>query len=315
MATYPEQLFESLDSTLLQNFIDQRQEENLHIDFKRANAILSRDDRKNLAVALSGFANADGGVIVWGVATARTNDGVEYASGIDSIAPLSQLVAQLNEFTGQGVNPLVDGVRHRKVEISSDAGVAITLVPSSDAGPHMAKLGEDRYYKRSGSRFAKMEHFEVADMFGRRQKPDLHVAYRLQGTDVGAPRGRITKIALRLENHGRGSAKAPLLEVTRPLNYSLNVYEGVRGGARQGEGLVRVVPVDALALVSRSVRFVGYGDFIIHPGTGYDIALLEPSSQMDVLTAVSIECATAAENARLTAVTLTITRDELLRAP
>jgi len=36
-------------------------------------------------------------------------------------------------------------------------------------------LGEDRYYKRGGDRFYKMEPFDVADMFGRRRAPVLHV--------------------------------------------------------------------------------------------------------------------------------------------
>ncbi len=39
----------------------------------------------------------------------------------------------------------------------------------------MAKLGEDRYYKRNGQQFLKMEHFDLEDMFGRRQKPDLKI--------------------------------------------------------------------------------------------------------------------------------------------
>ena len=310
--TYPEQLFNSIDEVVLQNFIRQPQEENLHLDFKRANAGLSRDDRKNLAIALSGFANADGGVIVWGVETARTADGVEYANGIDSISPLSQFVAQLNEFTGQAVNPLVDGVLHKRIDLASDSGIALSLIPSSDGGPHMAKLGEDRYYKRSGSRFAKMEHFEIADMFGRRQRPDLRVTYRLQATDVGAPRGRITRIALRLENHGRGSARAPFLEVAQPPNYSLSPFGGVWG--RPGEALIRMLPVDSLAPSSNRIRFVGYGDFIIHPGTGYDIALLQPSGPMERLTDITIDCVLAAENARLISVRLTITREELLNA-
>src|SRR5438552_16309494 len=105
MSTYAEQLFESLDEAMLQSFIAQSQEENLHLDFKRARSLLSSDDRKNLAVALSGFANADGGVIVWGVGTTRVQ-GVEHASQLDSISPVSQLASQLNEFTGQAVNPL-----------------------------------------------------------------------------------------------------------------------------------------------------------------------------------------------------------------
>ena len=61
----------------LDEFIINRQTEELFIDFKRAvsdgkNFItLHRDDRKNLAKAISGFGNSEGGVIVWGVECSR----------------------------------------------------------------------------------------------------------------------------------------------------------------------------------------------------------------------------------------------------
>ena len=40
----------------------------------------------------------------------------------------------------------------------------------------MAKLGENRYYKRSGDSFYQMEHFDLEDMFGRRRKPKLKMS-------------------------------------------------------------------------------------------------------------------------------------------
>lgn len=188
MPTYPEQLYASLNKALIDRFIIEHQEENLHLDFKLAQASMdSRDDRKTLAKALSGFANGDGGVIVWGVDASPNEDGIDCAHTKRPILPLSQFISKLNEYTGQAVNPLVGGIVHRRIDAGKDSGFAATLVPASDAGPHMAKLGEDRYYKRSGSRFAKMEHYEVADMFGRRARPLLHVDCRLHVTGPGTP--------------------------------------------------------------------------------------------------------------------------------
>lgn len=39
----------------------------------------------------------------------------------------------------------------------------------------MALLGEQRYSKRSGDSFYQMEHFDLEDMFGRRQRPALQM--------------------------------------------------------------------------------------------------------------------------------------------
>jgi predicted HTH transcriptional regulator len=51
--------------------------EELFLDYKRSSttlpsARLNDDDRKNLAKAISGFANSEGGVIVWGVDCRQT---------------------------------------------------------------------------------------------------------------------------------------------------------------------------------------------------------------------------------------------------
>ena len=49
----------------------------------------------------------------------------------------------------------------------------------------MAKAGEDRYYKRSGASFYRMEHFDLEDMFGRRLKPKLNTVVRGSFLRVG----------------------------------------------------------------------------------------------------------------------------------
>ena len=85
----------------------------------------------------------------------------------------------------------------------------------------MAKCREDRYYKRSGDSFYRMEHYDVEDMFGRRRKPKLELTTRLEY------RGANTEIIIGIRNVGRGTAKAPYLgfnvtEPFRPSDYGLD---------------------------------------------------------------------------------------------
>ena len=126
---------------------------------------MSRNDRKNLAKAVSGFANSDGGIIVWGIDARRNANGIDCASGKSEIQNVDLLLIKLNEHTGQAVSPFPDGVMHKPIKTGSSSGFVITLVPASSRGPHMAKLEEDRYYKRSGDSFYRMEHFDLEDMF------------------------------------------------------------------------------------------------------------------------------------------------------
>lgn len=176
-------LFDSIGEVELSGYVTLHQEEHLHLDFKtiKSASLASSDDRKNLAAAISGFANSAGGLVIWGVEARKNLDGVDCAMALVPVDQIQLLVSRLNSLTGEGTDPKVEGVRHRLIEIGSGRGFAISLVPESASGPHMAKLGENRYYKRIGDGFYKMEHYDIADMFGRRRKPKLSVFYRVVG--------------------------------------------------------------------------------------------------------------------------------------
>lgn len=74
MKNHAEDIFEQIKQngeSEIDKFILDREVENLFLDFKRsatngAGSKLHRDDRKNLAKAISGFGNSEGGIIVWG---------------------------------------------------------------------------------------------------------------------------------------------------------------------------------------------------------------------------------------------------------
>jgi hypothetical protein len=198
--------FDNLGAHEIAEFIRLRQEENLHLDFKTvANANLrGADDKRNLAKCLSGFANSSGGIIVWGIDARKNAQGVDCASSAAEIAPLKLFLSRLNELTGEAVSPIIDGVRHKIIESTQDSGFGVTHVPESISGPYMAKLGEDRYYKRSGDSFYRMEHFDLEDMFGRRQKPHLNTYLRV----VPIPEDYSQEeVQITLENDGRAIAK------------------------------------------------------------------------------------------------------------
>jgi predicted HTH transcriptional regulator len=201
--------FDALTLNDLQNFVSVQQEEDVNLEFKTTNTSDPShiDDRRNLAKALYGFANSSGGLLVWGVVAAKNAEQIDCAIG-NEIPQVRLFVTRLNTLTGQAVSPIVDGVRHKAIISNGEAGFAVTMVPESESGPHMAKCREDRYYKRSGDSFYRMEHYDLEDMFGRRREPKLELTTRLEG---GGP---ATEIVLGIRNVGRGTARAPYLALT-----------------------------------------------------------------------------------------------------
>jgi len=223
-------LFENLTLEDFDNFIATSQEENLWLDFKvpKSPELNSTDDKRNLARALSGYANSSGGLVIWGVDARKNDKGVDCAIELRPIENVNRFLTRLNTLTGDGVDPTVAEVQHRILETEDGQGYAISLIPESDTGPHMSKLGEDRYYKRSGDSFYKMEHYDVADMFGKRHKPKLNIHYKIINP------GAKVSVVIGMTNHGRATASGPFLAFgcNRPLyrsQYGLdgNGYEGL----------------------------------------------------------------------------------------
>lgn len=254
--------FEALTLDDVTGYISSRQEENLSLEFKTINTPeLNRLDRRNLAIVISGFANSSGGLVVWGIVSRENTDRIDCASGTQEIEPLSQFISRLNEHTGSAASPIVEGVRHKIIPVSGDRGYAVTLVPESDSGPHMAKLGEDRYYKRSGASFYVMEHFDLEDMFGRRKKPKLNPTARIAGG------GANTTIILGIENAGRGTAKAPYLafSITEPFRPRLYGLDG-----NGNDGLPKLHFGQRLRY-----RYGASANFVIHPGTVHEVTAVD----------------------------------------
>src|SRR5690606_15485184 len=118
-----------------------RAEEHLHLDFKTVGKddMSVADDRRNLAASISGFANSDGGIIVWGVATKQSADKIDCASEARAIESPLLLVTRLNDLTGEATSPTVASVEHRALMPAKEmGGFVATYVPASDRAPHMA---------------------------------------------------------------------------------------------------------------------------------------------------------------------------------
>jgi hypothetical protein len=270
-------MYDQIDYQTIQKYVEAGQEENLTLDFKSLNSsdLSNRDDRKNFAKALSGFANSSGGMVVWGVDCRKNEEGVDCANSIVENNNVDILLSRCNELTGIAVSPIVDGVQHKKIYSTPPKGLVVTMVPESDRGPHMAKLGEDRYYKRSGDSFYRMEHFDIADMFGRRRRPNLVLDYIEKGR---------TRIVIRIRNDGRGTAIAPYLWVKFPPGHGMNPY-GSDGNLNWNLPPVR----------SRGpTAFAGTTEDVIHPGTAIEVFVFQRNDDKDFVGPQEIQYGVAA---------------------
>ncbi len=290
----------SLDG--IDDLLAQGQEENLWLDFKvpKSSSLNSIDDKKNLTRALSGFANSSGGIVIWGIDARKNDKGIDCANELKPIDNVQEFLSRLNSLTGDGVDPTVANVQHRTISTEEARGYAITFIPESETGPHMAKLGEDRYYKRSGDSFYKMEHYDISDMFGKRQQPKLDIHYMVLNP------GPRASVKIGLLNEGRATACGPFLSFGCNRPFARDRF-GLDGNGNEG------LPFRQSQDPALPWTYGGSMDLAIHPKMLRDVTKLSlgtPSRgvpEKDLVVNYAIAC----ENQPLNEGTLVIPINEL----
>lgn len=105
-----------------------------------------------------------------------------------------------------------------------------------------------------------MEHYDIADMFGKRRKPVLSLHHTIVG------RAYDVKVELSIANTGRGTAIAPSLEFR--LRGPWMIYQGGRDGSRR-EGLPLLRSRD-----DRLFDYAGDTSVAIHPSMRHYVTTL-----------------------------------------
>jgi hypothetical protein len=186
--------------------------EELFLDYKGADSStlstkLSDSDRKNLAKAISGFGNSDGGVIIWGVDCRKDPKSGRETVARKPIADPAAFKSLLDGVMGGLTLPAHDGVENIALDFSSGGGgVVVTFVPEGLNVPYRSVAsGANGYFMRAGSSFLEVPHGVLAGMFGRRPAPKITGFFRPVPPQQSQAGSQIKiKFQLVLRNEGRG---------------------------------------------------------------------------------------------------------------
>jgi hypothetical protein len=247
--------------------------ERVHFDFKSKakpeNPTPDDSDIKNLAKAVSGFANGAGGALIWGIEDSSVES--------QPIAGVAEFLGTLLQRSHQITAPTVIGIDGDYIlaDSKAESGFAVILVPESDLPPHRVvsqiKEVQNHYYVRSGSSFTVATHSQLEDMFGRRPRPNLSLFIQCDGLN---PDGEIW-LTVFLENTGRGIARYPYLELEIDKPYGISEW-GADGNGHFG------LPVISKASGFRPMGITLYGSmdfgsqdgFVLHSGMRHRITKL-----------------------------------------
>ncbi|UCG88103.1 MAG: ATP-binding protein, partial [Gemmatimonadota bacterium] len=209
----------------VREWVQQAQVEDLYLDFTRkdtpANAALEVNDKRGYAKALSGFANSDGGLLVWGVVAEKDKhdpQSADAAKSLEPISPLDVFLGDLNSILHYSTKPPVSGVENIAVPESSgnNEGYVVTYIPAGTNPPYRAENdNNNNYYKRAGSSFYPMEPYDIRDVVFRFRYPkiELELAYDVEKQETDE---HIYVVRLDATNHGPTILKDYLLQVALP---------------------------------------------------------------------------------------------------
>jgi len=165
----------------IDEFIENLQTEELFLDFKQAVSdgknfkTLHKDDRRNLAKAISGFGNSEGGVIVWGVSCSRDVEIGDVAKAKVKVHNVHRFLSWLENAISGCTIPSHNGVRNHIISADKNGdGFVATYIPKSDLTPLMT-TSNSTIYIRSGSNNVPAPYAVVAGMFGKRPQPNIEL--------------------------------------------------------------------------------------------------------------------------------------------
>lgn len=190
-------------------------EENLSLDYKRADSLAKADGKKTeVTKDVSSFANSSGGVLVYGVAEFGDEPRKHLPERLDPIQR-SEISKEWLDQVIQTIQPRIEGVVIHPVTISEPDNTVcyVVEVPQSHTA-HMAR--DHRYHKRHNFTTAQMEDYEVRDVMSRRTHPKIKASIFI---NRAASRTKLEGVILvKVENVGRVLARHVMVELEVPLD-------------------------------------------------------------------------------------------------
>lgn len=215
--------------------IADRESEQLFLDFKRStdggrSGRLDDKDRANLAKAISGFGNSEGGVVVWGVDCRDVDGSGDVARMKMPITNPERFKSWLEDAVSKVTLPVHPKVEHGILNSGDGTGFVITHVPKSAFAPHQVQQ-DGIYYTRSGSSFTRVTHGILQGMFGHPSPAHLSHEWRQLGIQIvpAVERARkvIVDLGLLLRSHGPGICRDLFASVainTYPSHQSRSIF-------------------------------------------------------------------------------------------
>jgi hypothetical protein len=212
-------------TTEIEDMIKNQVVEELFLDYKCAATSLPsnklhEDDRKNLAKAICGFGNSEGGLIVWGVDCKQGSSGDVPSWPPKKITHVKVFKTLLDSAVGGLTLPAHQRVENVEITypLSSD-GFVVTHVPMALNVPLQTLFPKHEFYIRAGSTFMPTPRAVLAGLFGRGPQAEFIIQIHKLSFERGASKAQVRlKFLVQCSNEGRGVARELFFNIEARLD-------------------------------------------------------------------------------------------------
>ena len=246
--------------------------ETLHLEFKTLTDSngqpLGSVDKRLLGKAVSGLANAEGGLVLIGVATGKRED-LDFAFKPAPLRGADRLRNRIASLLPELISPIHSGLEAHFIPASTNdsAGFIVIDVPASDGRPHISNP-EHRYYRRGSDRTRMMDHSEIRDLFLAERSAQLSLKWRFQEGKTLGNNARELHLVLGLQNESNVAARKPflrLLTIDAPQALAIREHGHGQRSWQRPDGSMAFFSNESPILHSGDVIEVARVEIIISP--------------------------------------------------
>jgi hypothetical protein len=219
------------------------------LDFKQQPRPILKDPkwREMWVEALGGFANNQGGVIIWGIdARKDPSNNIDAACGARPVDNPAGLKSRLTELQRQATDPPLANVEIEAYELPSapGTGFVVCFVPEGPFKPYRSEDGrKSQYHVRSGDNFTVLSRSMLSTLFYPRSRAVFHLeavlSFKLEYRGRGPGRGTKVTLAISTTNKGTATARDILFQMERGFMEGVAIRSMGPGWERDGTGMFR----------------------------------------------------------------------------
>ena len=183
-------------------------EENNSLEYKSSGALNKTDScKKEIAKDVSAFANADGGLLIYGI---KEFDEPSKKHLPEKITPINRTEfskESLEQIINQSISPKVEGLRIYPIDLEKPNEVIYVVeIPKSNTAHQ--NLKERRYHRRYNFEVLDMLDYEIRDVMNRQKDPIIDLEFEIITTlgreenHTGSWATKKTELEIRMKNNG-----------------------------------------------------------------------------------------------------------------